>query len=259
MRYIYGPVNSWRLGRSLGIDLISCSDKICSFDCIYCQLGDSKLDLSSTRKVFVRTQDILEEIKALGNIDIDYVTFSGMGEPTLALNLGETIKGIKAIKTLKASIAVLTNSSLIYLDDVKSDLKLADFVIFKLDTPSSDLLKLVNRPSLDIEFAKIIEGIKEFRETCTGKLALQIMFVKENMSYAEEIAKITHQINPDEVQINTPLRPCKVKPLSKEDINFIKKEFEGLNTLSVYDKTKTTQPQYIDKNSVDMRRPDLLS
>jgi len=93
-KYIYGPVDSWRLGRSLGVDLISRDDKICTFDCVYCQVGKIAT-FSDRREVFVPTEEIIGEIKSLPSLEIDYVTFSGRGEPTLAENLGEVIREIK--------------------------------------------------------------------------------------------------------------------------------------------------------------------
>jgi len=254
-KYIYGPVNSWRLGSSLGIDLISRQDKVCSFECVYCQLGKTKI-FSTTRKIYVGTNDLLKEFKSLENFNIDYITFSGMGEPTLALNLGEVIKQIKKI-TPEISIAVLTNSSLIDRDDVKQDLKLADFVMFKLDTHSEKLFQKINKPAANIKLANIINGIKDFKKIYKGKLSLQVMFINDNKPYAKEIAEITRQINPHQIQINTPLRPCDVISLSQQGIEDIKQEFSGLNVIGVYDRKKVKQTKYLDENAVVKRRPNV--
>ena len=96
-KYIYGPVSSWRLGRSLGVDPLSQKNKICTFDCIYCQVGRAKPS-QVQRKIYVPTKDIIQEIKNLPKIKADYITFSGKGEPTLAKNLGILIKQIKKIR-----------------------------------------------------------------------------------------------------------------------------------------------------------------
>jgi wyosine [tRNA(Phe)-imidazoG37] synthetase (radical SAM superfamily) len=207
-KYIYGPVPSWRLGSSLGIDLLSQEDKICNFDCVYCQLGTTKKH-TVERKIYVPIKEVIEELERLPAAQIDYITFSGRGEPTLAANLGEAIKAIKLIR--KIPVAVLTNSSLMDKENVRKELLFSDFVIAKLDAYSPESLQQINRPSKDIEFASILDGIKEFRKEYQGKLALQIMFVEENKKYALEIAQIAKEINPDEVQLNTPLRPCKSK------------------------------------------------
>lgn len=228
-KYIYGPVPSWRLGSSLGIDLLSQEGKICNFNCIYCQLGEN-LNYTQERKLYVPTEEIIKELRMLPEVHIDYITFSGRGEPTLAINLGKTITAVKKLR--KEPIATLTNGVLIERKDVREELSLADFVAVKLDAPSRESLEKINRPAPGIRLENILNGIKEFRKEYTGKLALQIMFIDEN---AGKLAQLAHEIHPDEVQINTPLRACPVKPLSPSSINKIKKQFEGLNIISVYD------------------------
>ena len=218
MKYIYGPVPSWRLGSSLGVDLISTEEKSCTFDCIYCQLG-SVINFTDERKIFVPTDEVIQEIKSLPPVPIDYITFSGKGEPTLAQNLGQVISIIRTIRNEK--IAVLTNSSLLGRQDVREDLSKADFVIAKSDACSQKSFEAINKPMPSIKFDAIVKNIKKFRNEYSGKLALQIMFIEKNKDEAEELACIAAEIAPDEVQINTPLRPCKIKPLSKEEINII--------------------------------------
>lgn len=241
LKYVYGPVPSWRLGSSLGIDPLSLQDKVCTFDCIYCQLGETG-SFSLEREVYVPVESLLEEISSLPEIEIDYITFSGRGEPTLAKNLGEMISLVKKLR--KEKVAVITNSSLIDREDVVKDLLQADFVMAKLDAFSQESLEVINRPVKQIGFETIFNGIKKFRSVYQGKLALQIMFVEENKNNAKELAELAREIDPDEVQVNTPLRPCGVSPLSKEEIYRIKGYFEGMNTISVYDvnKEKTVRP-----------------
>lgn len=254
-KYIYGPVNSWRLGRSLGIDVISNKEKICSFNCIYCQLGPTKKFITD-RRIYVKTEEILQEFKRVKKgVETDYITFSGTGEPTLALNLGEVIEGIKKIQEEDVPIAVITNSSLIYRKDVKEDLEKADFIMFKLDASFDKILRKVNRPPSTITFKKIVQGIKNFKKIFEGKLALQIMFVEKNKSDAKGIAKVAREIKPDEVQINTPLRSCKVNPLSEVELKKIEQEFKGLNVINVYEyKNEAPQAKTIDEKGVRKRR-----
>ena len=233
---VYGPVPSWRLGRSLGIDSVyTGKDNACSFDCIYCQAGRTYV-LTDKRRVFVPTSEIIEKINALPPVEIDYITFSGAGEPTLAENLGEIIKEIRKIR--KEKIAVLTNSSLIDREDVRRDLLLADFVIAKLDAHKEDLFLEIDRPVKTIKFDDIVKGLKDFKKGFEGRFALQIMFIEENKKYAKEIAHLARQINPDEIQINTPLRACGVKPLPRKYMDEIKKFFEGTSCSNVYDSKK---------------------
>jgi len=235
-KYIYGPVFSWRLGISLGIDLLSQEEKICNFDCVYCQLGPTK-NYTVNRKIYVPVKEVIEELEKLPATKIDYITFSGRGEPTLAGNLGDCIKAIKAIRKEKA--AVLTNSALMDQGEVRKDLALADFVIAKLDVCSPESLREVNRPSEKTKFSSILEGIKEFKNSYAGKFALQIMFIDSNRDNIAKLIYLVNYIKPDEVQINTPLRPAKIRPLSEEDIVRIKDYFRrvcsGVNVISVYD------------------------
>jgi wyosine [tRNA(Phe)-imidazoG37] synthetase (radical SAM superfamily) len=234
-KYIYGPVNSWRLGSSLGVDLISTKKKACTFNCIYCQLGRSK-SLLTERKIFVPTAKIAAEIKRLPPVRIDYITLSGRGEPTLAGNLGRTVKAVKRLRG--EPVAVLTNSSLLGRKKVRKELALADFVIIKLDAHSEKALKLINCPAKKIRFAAILKGMRQFRKEFQGKLALQIMFVRQNKYAAENLAKLARLIHPDEVQINTPRRASSARALSPKDIAEIKKHFRGMNVISVYDKKR---------------------
>lgn len=253
-RYIYGPLYSWRLGRSLGVDPVYTGEgKACSFDCIYCQAGGTSV-LTAKRKIFVPTENILLEIKSLPPLEIDYLTFSGAGEPTLAKNLGGIIKEIRKIRREK--IAVLTNSSIIDRKDVRKDLALADFVIAKLDAHSEELFRRVNRPASGVKFDNVINGLKKFRSRHKGKFALQIMFINENKDYAGEIARLARRLKPDEIQINTPLRPSGVKPLPKKEIDKIKKFFKDTNFVSVYD-DKKTKIKPINKADMLKRRGEI--
>jgi wyosine [tRNA(Phe)-imidazoG37] synthetase (radical SAM superfamily) len=192
------------------------------------------LTYSCERKIYISTHKIIDEVKQLPELKIDYITFSGRGEPTLSANLADVIKIIKTLR--KEKVAILTNSSLINRDDVRKALSLADFVVVKLDAYSQNTLKLINKPLSSIKFDDIYNGIKLFRKEYTKKLALQIMFIDENKEYADRLAELSLAIAPDEVQINTPLRQCEVKPLSCEEIFKIKGYFKGLNVISVYDK-----------------------
>lgn len=249
-KYIYGPVPSWRLGSSLGIDPISAKEKICTFDCVYCQIGKTRI-FNDNRKVFVSVKQIIEELHSIPSLPLDYITFSGAGEPTLAKNLGQMIKAVRELS--KTKIAVITNSSLINREDVQKDLSLADFVLAKLDASSPDLFNKINRPLRTINFNTVKKAVKELGKNFKGKLALQIMFMEKNKKYAEEIAQIAKEINPDEVEINTPLRPCAVKPLAKEEIKIIQNYFQGLNTISVYESQKKKVKSLSNKDTLKRR------
>lgn len=235
--FIFGPVSSWRLGRSVGIDLLSTKEKTCLFDCIYCQLGMSVHRLMIKRREFVPLAELAKELEAIKNVSADYATFSGMGEPTLASNLGEAIELIRSV--LKLPVAVLTNSCLMSNTDVRKELAKADMVIAKLDAPNEEIFQAINRPAGEYSLDEVLQGIQRFRSEYRGKLALQMMFIEANKAYAREMAAIARELLPDEIQINTPLRPCNVKPLSPKVITDIRNEFNSFpRVISVYEAPK---------------------
>ncbi len=217
---------------SLGIDPLATINKSCNFDCIYCQLGDTRR-LTSKRKVYVPTEEVIEEIRSLPDIHIDHLTFSGNGEPTLAKNLGEMIRALKSFRPEK--IAVITNASLLNLREVREDLLMADFVLAKLDACSQETFELIHKTGKKEKFLDILEGIKNFRIFFKGKLALQIMLMNENKSCALQLGNFAREIRPDEVELNTPLRPSGAKPLSANELNQLKTYFYGLSVITVYD------------------------
>jgi wyosine [tRNA(Phe)-imidazoG37] synthetase (radical SAM superfamily) len=257
VKVIYGPVPSWRLGNSLGIDLLCGDEKICTFNCIYCQLGEHGIKITNRAK-FVEIERLENELKECKS-DANVITFSGMGEPTLASNLGEAIKVVKRYSDLP--IAILTNSSLIPQVEVQEALMQLDIVVAKLDASDEELFQRINRPVEGIEIGDIIKALKHFRAKFIGKLALQIMFIEANKEYAEELANLALEMEPDEVQINTPLRRCKVKPLNSFEIKAIKDKFasRGMNTISVYECIpRALEARTKDLNEVRRRRPPFV-
>jgi len=249
MSIIYGPVSSWRLGRSLGIDLLSTRGKTCSFDCVYCQLGRTIHSLD-VPKEFVPVSRLASELERVRDVQTDYATFSGLGEPTLASNLGQAIEVVKSV--LGLPVAVLTNSSLMPREDVRQGLAKADVVVAKLDAPTDELFHTINRPSISYTLDEILQGVRRFRREFGGKLALQIMFISENEDYAPDIARVAGDLSPDEVQLNTPLRPCAVKPLPPRDISTIRQAFSGFrNVLTVYE---ASRPEVAPLNVEETRR-----
>lgn len=207
---VYGPVQSWRYGRSLGIDPIGIVST-CSFDCVYCQLGSIE-HKTRQRQIFIPTQQILQDLQAFAPWDVDAITLSGSGEPTLALNLAEIITQIKAVTG--RSVGVLTNGSLLDQADVRAELALADQVAVKVDAITPDKFRRVDRPVTGIELEAIWQGLCQFRQHYRGELAIQTMLLTP-WSEAEQQAYMTlmQQIRPDEIQLNTPTRP---KPHSHE-------------------------------------------
>ncbi|MBC7264176.1 MAG: radical SAM protein [Chloroflexi bacterium] len=249
MSLLYGPVPSWRLGRSLGVDPISASGKTCSFDCIYCQLGRTKHGISE-RRPFVEPSRLAEELSAIHDLPIDYVTFSGTGEPTLAANLADLVAVVREALP-DCPIAILTNASLMPRRDVRRDLALFDTVVAKVDAPDDALLRQINRPFAPYNLAHILLGIRRFREEFGGKLALQMMFIEANRTRAREMAEIARGLSPDEVQLNTPLRPSPERPLSPAAMEQIERAFAGLPVLNVY---RAERPAVMPLDEGEMRR-----
>lgn len=200
---VYGPVKSWRYGSSLGIDLLL-QTSICSFNCIYCQLGDIQVR-TLEQKIYVPTERVMQDLSQVDMKSVDIVAFSGSGEPTLALNLGEVIGLVKSL--YQKPVMVLTNSTLLHDPATRARLRQADIVDCKLDVADDALLRRYNRPVEGITLKRIVQGIKALRSEHPGKVHLQCMFMPVNVKQAEAIASMIKEIRPDLVQINTPRRP----------------------------------------------------
>jgi wyosine [tRNA(Phe)-imidazoG37] synthetase (radical SAM superfamily) len=248
---IYGPVPSWRLGRSLGIDLLPADGKTCTFDCIYCQLGRTTRPLAE-RAEFVSIEALARELEGVRGVPADYVTFSGMGEPTLAANLGEAVRLARSI--LGLPVAVLTNSSLMPNADVRRALGYADMVVAKLDAPNEELFRRISRPLLSCSLEDIVRAISLFRAGYQGRLALEMMFVRANKGLASEMAALAARLSPDEVQINTPLRQSATAPLTREEIAVIREQFTGLPVRTVYEAARP-RVRPLDVGETLRRRP----
>lgn len=251
---IYGPVSSWRLGKSLGVDLVSTRGKTCSFDCTYCQLGRTVHPLAERRE-FITLAELVKELETAKEVPADYATFSGVGEPTLASNLGRAIGIVKS--ALGLPVAVLTNSSFMPREGVRQELARADLVVAKVDAPNEELFQTINRPVDGHPLDEILQGIRDFRSEYKGKLALQMMFVEANRDCAPEMAKIARELSPDEVQINTPLRACSVKPLSPEEIATIRDKFRGFERVVTVYEAARPEVKPLSLGETLRRRPKL--
>jgi wyosine [tRNA(Phe)-imidazoG37] synthetase (radical SAM superfamily) len=200
---VYGPVRSWRAGLSLGVDLLFVNS-ICSFRCIYCQLGKINVH-TAERKIYVPTERVMADLEKSLWREADVITLSGSGEPTLASNLGEVIGEIKS-RTGKP-LLVLTNATTLKDPVVRGELALADRVSCKLDAATEASFRMINRAVGGITLRLIVEGIKQFRAEYEGHLSIQIMLMRTHQKQVEELASLLNEISPDEVQLNAPLRP----------------------------------------------------
>ena len=205
---VYGPVKSWRYGRSLGIDPIG-SVSVCSFNCVYCQLGEIE-KITSDRSVFIPTEQIRQDLEAFAPWDVDVITLSGSGEPTLAANLGEILASVKEMT--HRDTLVLTNGTLLSNPAVQQDLALADRVSVKIDAVSADQLRRVNRAASGIELPAIWAGIEQFALEYGGTLGIQTMILaKWDAEAKAKFIAWMQSLMPDEIQLNTPKRPKPIK------------------------------------------------
>lgn len=252
--YIFGPVPSRRLGRSLGVDLVPF--KTCTYDCIYCQLGRTT-SKTTQRKEWVPIDIVIDQLKTKLSSKPDYITLSGSGEPTLFSRLEELIMRIK--DTTDIPITVLTNGSLLWLPEVRNDLKSADMVVPSLDAGNNQIFKYVNRPHSDITFSRMLEGLVRFRNEYNGKYWLEVFFLAGVTTPEMEINRLKTCINavqPDKVQVNTVTRPPAedfAEPVLQKQLQTITKE--------LYDKTEVIADyRGIHKEEgFSIRRKDVLT
>ena len=261
MNYVYGPVPSRRLGFSLGVDIVPY--KTCTINCIYCQIGKTT-HKTLNRVPYAQKADILNEVKEVlsRKQQIDYITFSGSGEPTLNSDIGVLIKEVKALTSLP--VAVLTNGTLLFRDDVQKDLLNADVVIPSLDAASSQIFRSVNRPHHLLNIETIIDGLKAFRKRYRGRMWLEIMLIKDFNDSIEELSLIRDaisEIQPDRVHLNTVIRPPSelfAKPLSREEMAAVKKILdEDCEIVAEFHGQSTGEAQNVEEAIVEMakRRP----
>ena len=221
----FGPVPSRRLGRSLGINNIP--PKTCSYSCVYCQLGRTS-QLIANRQAFYKPKEIFKEVKrkvdkAISrNEKIDYLTFVPDGEPTLDINLG---KEISLLRQIGIPIAVLTNASLLWREDVKEDLLEADLVSLKVDAVNQALWMKINRPHKSLSLNKILDGIVSFAETFEGAIISETMLI-DKIEYDDELREIAVFLKEldrlEKAYIAVPTRPPTegwVKPAKEETVN----------------------------------------
>jgi len=233
---VFGPVPSRRLGRSLGVNNIP--PKICSYSCVYCQLGRTYRK-SIKRRTFYSPESLFEEVKRKIELSqkVDYITLVADGEPTLDARIG---KEISLFKQLGIPVAVITNASLLWREDVRDDLLEADLISLKIDAVSENLWKSINRPHEMLKLEKVLEGIRSFSEIFKGKIITETMLI--NVEYKEEIEKIgefLREIMPERAYIAVPVRPPAEKWVraAKEDI--INKAFQ-------------TFSEYLGRNKVEL-------
>ena len=225
-KYIFGPVPSRRLGRSLGIDLVPF--KTCTYDCIYCQLGRTTCK-TLERKEWVPLDAVVDELRGRLDSRPDYITLSGSGEPTLFSRIDELVDRIKQMTTIP--VAVLTNGSLLGDKDLQRQLPKVDLVVPSLDAGDETVFQQINRPHPDLSFDQVLEGLIHFRRQFTGQYWLEVFLVSPYSTFDAHLAALRHcvdLIKPDRVQLNTVTRPpaeSDANPVSPEHLKKIAATF----------------------------------
>jgi wyosine [tRNA(Phe)-imidazoG37] synthetase (radical SAM superfamily) len=264
--HVYGPVPSRRLGLSLGLDIVPF--KTCTFNCIYCQLGGS-VRQSGRRGCFFPESKVLGQVrKALDrNPQIDHITFSGSGEPTLNTAIGRLVRDIKAMTDIP--VVVLTNSSLLARRPVREALLAADIVVPSLDAARAATFRRVNRPLPALQIETIIQALESFRREFRGRIWLEVMLVRginDSPADIRALKKAIARIKPEKIQLNTVVRPPaekEARPLSRRKLEMIRKQLGERAEIVADFRKRTRSPASQDLReailAMTKRRPVTLS
>ena len=210
MNFLFGPVNSRRLGRSLGIDLFR--EKICNLNCVYCEVGPTNVPVnrrgrySPTREILAEITEFCSDPHRLAAVDV--LTVTAKGEPTLHLDLGVILRHIKSLTD--KPVAVLTNGTTLADDEVREALQLADIVVPSLDAVRAESFSKVDRPARGLTVEAIINGLRDFSRAYRGRLWLEILLVRDiNDADADidALLPVLTTLRLDRIQLNTVVRP----------------------------------------------------
>ena len=210
MNFLFGPVNSRRLGRSLGIDLFR--EKICNLNCVYCEVGPTTVPAnrrglhSPTREILAEITEFCADPHRLAAVDV--LTVTAKGEPTLHLDLGVILRHIKSLTD--KPVAVLTNGTTLADDEVREALQLADIVVPSLDAVRAESFSKVDRPARGLTVEAIINGLRDFSRAYRGRLWLEILLVRDiNDADADidALLPVLTTLRLDRIQLNTVVRP----------------------------------------------------
>lgn len=214
----------------MGIDLVPF--KTCTYDCVYCQLGRTT-HKTVEREEYVRIEAVLAELErklAIGNVP-DYITLAGSGEPTLNRGIGRLLTAIKEITDIP--VAVITNGSLLWMDDVQSELMAADLVLPSLDAGDAEMFERINRPDPAITFDRMVEGLATFTKRFHGETRLEVMLLAgltDRPAEVTKIAALTRRVAPARTELNTANRPPAegfVRPVPPDRLVLLMPLFEG--------------------------------
>lgn len=205
--YLYGPVPSRRLGVSLGLDVVP--SKVCSLNCVYCQLGPTATPQTRRRRYFPPAEFLaVVERRAPELPHIDYAAFAGSGEPTLNADLGGLIAGVQ--DRLEAPVCVITNGTLAGDAELRRELAAADLLLPSLDAADQPTFERINRPAPGLRIEEIIAGLAELRREAGGRFWLEIMLaagINDDAEHLDKLRAAVERIDPELVQLNTVVRP----------------------------------------------------
>jgi len=226
MKHLFGPIPSRRLGSILGLDIIPF--KTCSFNCIYCELGPTEKTASKRRHYDEPASIVNEVVEFLSANDkrIDYIAFTGSGEPTLNADMGIIADALR--EKTGIPLALVTNASLFYMDDVRRDAMSFDIVLPSLDSFDEEMFARINRPDRSIDFNEMMDGLRQFSQEFKGSIFLEIMLVKNYNDSDKDILKLRRLLSKlriTKLQINTVIRPPaeeNAEPINEEDKRRIK-------------------------------------
>ena len=252
--YLFGPVFSRRLGRSLGVDLLPY--KTCSLDCIYCECGPTT-DLTAERSNRVSTEDVIAELDSylVTKPPLDFVTFAGSGEPTLHAGLGRIIAHLKQTHP-QYKVAVLTNGTLFSSEESRRDVLGADLLVPSLDGATPESFQAINRPAPGITVEKVIDGLAALRRDYQGTYVLEVFIVPGiNDTDAEVLAlrKAAERIQPDAIQLNRLDRPGilpTIKAASDELLDSIRTRLDTM-TVFVVPKRQPGEVRRVDDSQIE--------
>jgi len=262
-KHLFGPVISRRLGISLGVDVVPY--KYCSMNCVYCEVGETT-HLIKKPEELVELHAVIKELDdyIAKNPKLDYITFSGAGEPLLYSEIGKLINYIKE-KYPQYKLALITNSSLINRSEIQEELQKLDMIMPSLDAVDQDIFAAINRPHKDILIKEIIENLIQFNQHFPGEMWLEIFFVPGLNDFPEELSRmrdVIKQIKPERVQLNALDRPGTEPWVIQEDIeklDSIRAFFEaGLPDDILVEVIKKVNKQLYDENPSSVEIEDKI-
>ena len=251
-KYLFGPVPSRRLGKSLGLDMVA--PKTCNMNCVFCECGVTR-EFVTERKSYINIEEAKKEIiDFLKTSKPDCITFSGDGEPTLSRDLGEMINWIK--DNTDVNVVVITNSGLLHDKKVRDEISRADIVIPTLNSVNEITMKKINRPKATIKMDEIKEGIKALGNEFKGKIYLETFIIEginDSLEELDGLYDFLKDVNYTKLQLNRLDRPGTekwVQPASFERLDFIKKYLEekGLHDIEILGKFHIEDNEKIEKN-----------